>query len=118
MSKRGARGGGGKRMSGQGWEFLPAQRAAAASARRLRSDPPGDQKVTVREERRPKGSGVVTVARGFRLNEADIKKLAKGLKAVCGAGGTVAEDAVEVQGQHLEKVAAHLEQAGYQVKRA
>jgi len=100
---------------GRGWELISSKPRLGGSTGRLESDPPGEQKITVRVERRP-GGKVVTVAQGFRLVEADIKKLAKTLKAACAAGGTATEVAVEVQGEHREKVCALLEAAGYQVK--
>ncbi len=108
-----------KVTKGEGWELIPASdrpggdSSAAEQARRSSAAPSG-QSIRVREETRAQGK-VVTVARGFRLTENDLKAVAKDLKAFCGAGGTVAGDAVEVQGRHSKKVAERLVSKGYQV---
>ncbi len=38
------------------------------------------------------------------------------LKRLCGTGGTLRDGAVEVQGDHRDKVAAHLGAHGHRVK--
>jgi translation initiation factor 1 len=40
------------------------------------------------------------------------------LKRLCGAGGTVREGAIEIQGDHRERIAARLRDAGLRVKLA
>jgi translation initiation factor 1 len=105
---------------GDGWEFIPSARRAAQEAaqrgvKRFQSDPPDAQKIVIREEKRNKGK-IVTVARGFRLNAADLKKLAKTLKAHCASGGKVGDDEIEVQGRHRDKILASLLAAGYQAQ--
>ena len=103
-----------KVTKGEGWELIPASDGPAAEQARRSSAAPSGQSIRVREETRAQGK-VVTVARGFRLTEADLKAVAKDLKAFCGAGGTVAGDAVEVQGRHARKVQERLASKGYQV---
>lgn len=103
-----------KVTKGEGWELIPAGDGPAAEQARRSSAAPSGQSIRVREETRAQGK-VVTVARGFRLTEADLKAVAKDLKAFCGAGGTVAGDAVEVQGRHARKVQERLASKGYQV---
>ena len=44
--------------------------------------------------------------------------MAKDLKKHCGSGGTVKDGAVEIQGDHREKIAARLTAQGYVVKLA
>ena len=58
----------------------------------------------------------VSVVRG--LPPRDLDAVAKDLKKHCGSGGTVKDGAVEIQGDHREKIAARLEAQGYQVKLA
>jgi translation initiation factor 1 len=45
-----------------------------------------------------------------------MKKLAKRLKQVCGSGGTIKENIIEIQGEHREKIAEELKKMGYKVK--
>jgi translation initiation factor 1 len=75
----------------------------------------GDGIVRVARERSGRGK-VVTVVRG--LPPGDLKAVASELKRLCGSGGSVKDGAVELQGDHREKVAAHLEARGRQVRLA
>ena len=56
-----------------------------------------------RETKGRKGKGV-TLITGFELNEEDLKRLAKKLKAHCGSGGTVKNGIIEIQGDHRHKL--------------
>ncbi len=79
-------------------------------------DVPNDGIVRVFREKGGRGGKVVTVVRG--LSPADLPVVAKDLKRLCGAGGAAKGGAVELQGDHREKVAARLEAQGYRVKPA
>jgi translation initiation factor 1 len=50
------------------------------------------------------------------LSEDDMKELAKKLKQICGGGGAVKDDVIEIQGEHREKIAEVLVRMGYKVK--
>ena len=69
--------------------------------------------VQVSRERSGRGK-VVTVVRG--VPPGDLKAVASELKRLCGSGGSVKDGAVELQGDHREKVAAHLEARGLRVR--
>jgi translation initiation factor 1 len=58
----------------------------------------------------------VTLVRKLVLSEADMKELAKRLKQLCGSGGTIKDDVIEIQGEHREKIAEALIKMGYKVK--
>ena len=58
----------------------------------------------------------MTVVRG--LGPGDLDAIAKDLKRHCGSGGAVKDGAIEIQGDHREKIAARLESQGYRVKLA
>jgi translation initiation factor 1 len=49
-------------------------------------------------------------------SESDLTALAKSLKQICGSGGTIKDGVIEIQGEHREKIAAHLAKLGYKVK--
>lgn len=55
-------------------------------------------------EKRPSGK-VVTVIRNI---SGDLEALLKLLKKKCGAGGCLAEDGIEIQGDHRERIEAIL----------
>jgi translation initiation factor 1 len=87
------------------------------SLRRDTNDRMGDGVVRVgRETKGRKGKGV-TVVTGLRLGEAELSVLARRLKKRCGAGGTVKDGVIEVQGEHRDTIVSELESQGYQVKR-
>jgi translation initiation factor 1 len=77
---------------------------------------PDDGVVRIFREKGGRRGKVVTVVRG--LPRRDLDAVAKDLKRLCGAGGAVKDDTVEVQGDHREKVAVRLETQGYRVKLA
>lgn len=77
---------------------------------------PADGVVRVFREKGGRGGKIVTVVRG--LPAAALAGAASDLKKHCGCGGAVKGDAVEIQGDHREKVAARLEAQGHRVKLA
>ncbi len=70
----------------------------------------------LRIERAGRRGKTVTVVEGLPRNAAFLKELAAELKRVCGSGGTVVEDRVELQGDHLETLRALLAARGWTVK--
>lgn len=78
----------------------------------------GDGIVRVLRETKGRGGKAVTVVRGAPGDAAALVKLGQELKAACGSGGTVKDGTIEVQGDHVEKVMALLQQRGLRVKRA
>jgi translation initiation factor 1 len=77
---------------------------------------PNDGVVRVFRDKSGRRGKIVTVVRG--LPAADLDAVASDLKRQCGAGGAIKEGAVEIQGDHREKVAARLGSRGYTVKLA
>jgi translation initiation factor 1 len=61
---------------------------------------------------------VVTVVSGLPGGKAEVAKLGRELKAACGAGGTVKDGTLELQGDHRERVEAALAERGLRSKRA
>jgi translation initiation factor 1 len=80
--------------------------------------PAGDGIVRVQRETKGRGGKAVTVVKGVPVDAAALLKLGQELKAACGSGGTVKDGLIEVQGDHVEKVMALLQQRGHTVKRA
>ena len=79
-------------------------------------EPPADGVVRVFREKSGRRGKTATVVRG--LPSGDLAAVAGDLKRLCGAGGSVKDGAVEVQGDHREKVVARLLARGYRAKPA
>jgi translation initiation factor 1 len=77
---------------------------------------PMDGVVRVFRETGGRRGKTVTVVRGVPAGE--VPAVASDLKRHCGTGGAVKDGAVEIQGDHREKVAARLESQGFRVKLA
>src|ERR1700704_6640928 len=61
-----------------------------------------------------RGGKIVTVVTGFTgIGLAEIERLAKEMQKACGAGGTVKEGRIEIQGDQRESVARILADAGF-----
>lgn len=65
-------------------------------------------------EKKQRGGKLVTIIRG--LPKVHVEETARKLKNQCAAGGTIKDDAIELQGDHRKKVSAYLQSAGYKVK--
>jgi translation initiation factor 1 len=90
----------------------PAAKAATAPAL------PDDGVVRIFREKGGRGGKTVTVVRGLPERGAALEARAGELKRLCGAGGTIRDGAIEVQGDHRDKVAERLRGLGYTVKLA
>jgi translation initiation factor 1 len=77
---------------------------------------PNDGVVRIFRDRSGRNGKVVTVIRGLPARE--LEERASDLKRACGAGGAVKEGALEIQGDHRERIAAELRSLGYTVKLA
>jgi len=70
----------------------------------------------IQREKKGRRGKTVTVIQNLQLSADDIKSLSKRLKQACGSGGTVKDGAIEIQGDHRDKVAAELGALGYKTK--
>lgn len=77
--------------------------------------PPEKQTARVSIEKRKKGK-TVTVIRGLPADGNGLPKLLTKLKNACGAGGTLKDEAIEIQGRQLDRVREVLLQMGFKVK--
>ena len=77
---------------------------------------PQQQTAYLHRESKGRGGKAVSLVKNLTLTPADMKSLAKKLKAVCGSGGTVKDGVIEIQGDHRKKIAEALEKLGYKVK--
>lgn len=77
--------------------------------------PPEKQSVRVRVEKRKRGK-LMTVIADFRGPESQRRQFLTDIKNHCGAGGTIDDGNVEVQGDHVDRIKAFLLAAGYRVR--
>lgn len=68
--------------------------------------PPGDGIVRVSRTKTGRGGKTVTLVSGLPSGVVDAT--AKELKRLCGTGGTAKDGVVEIQGDHRERIVAHL----------
>lgn len=81
-----------------------------------KSLPPQQQTACLRRESGGRSGKVVSIVKNLVLTEEDLKTLAKKLKQECGAGGTVKDGTIEIQGEHRQRMAEVLQKIGYKVK--
>ena len=61
-----------------------------------------------------RGGKTVTVVTGFvGISQSEKERLAKEMQKACGAGGTVKEGRIEIQGDHRDTVAHILSKVGF-----
>ena len=79
---------------------------------------PSKQTARIQLENRKRGK-VVTVIRGLAEGnpEPHFSALLGDLKSHVGAGGTITEDWIEIQGSHLERIERFLTERGFKTKR-
>ena len=80
--------------------------------------PPRDGVVRLFRDRGGRNGKTVTVIRGLPERGPALEARVALMKRLCGAGGTLKGDAVEIQGDHRERLAEHLRATGYTVKLA
>jgi translation initiation factor 1 len=81
----------------------------------LKQIPPEQQTARLMTERRAKGK-LVTVIAGLAPEHNDLHDLATHLKTACGAGGTLKDGKIELQGDHVKVAERTLQAIGYKTK--
>jgi translation initiation factor 1 len=78
--------------------------------------PPNQQNVRVETSSKGRKGKTVTIVRGFQASSETLSDLLKKLKAQCGAGGTLKDNEIEIQGDHKQKIVQYLVNLGYKAK--
>jgi translation initiation factor 1 len=77
---------------------------------------PSEQTARLRTEKRAKGK-LVTIVSGLDPRGNDLDGLARQLKTACGAGGTLRQGSIELQGEHVASAERVLSALGYRTRR-
>jgi len=79
---------------------------------------PGQQKLYVSIDKKNRKGKKVTLVKGFQGSLEELRSLAKELKISCGAGGSVVDDNILIQGDFRDRVVSLLQEKGYKVTRS
>jgi translation initiation factor 1 len=90
--------------------------APAALERSTPDIPPNQQNLRVQASRKGRKGKTVTVIMGLQESEETLNGLLKQLKNQCGAGGTIKDSEIEIQGDHVQKIVQVLTGLGYKAK--
>lgn len=80
--------------------------------------PTGDGIVRIERQSKGRAGKPVCIITGLNLDTAELKKIAKQLKAKCGVGGTIEQGNIIIQGDKRDILKPELESRGYKVKLA
>ncbi len=75
--------------------------------------PKEKQKLRIKLDTKQRAGKVVTLIDGFIGSNDDLEALGKQLKTKCGAGGSVKDGFIMIQGDYKEKIIAWLKDWGY-----
>jgi len=95
----------------------PDERPSISDRPPVKSPVPNDGVIRIFRERGGRNGKVVTVIRGLPSGPA-LLALDADLKRLCGAGGAVKDGALEIQGDHRERLTVWLREHGHKVKPA
>jgi translation initiation factor 1 len=75
--------------------------------------PKEKQKLRIKLDTKQRAGKIVTLIDGFIGSADDLDALGKQLKTKCGAGGSVKDGFIMIQGDYKEKIIAWLKEWGY-----
>jgi translation initiation factor 1 len=93
-----------------------ARSAAAAPAVPAVRNLPRDGVVRLMRDKKGRGGKTVTLITGLSGSEPALQQLASELKRLCGTGGTLRGEVLEIQGDFRDRLHAELQRRGYTVK--
>jgi translation initiation factor 1 len=79
---------------------------------------PKDGVVRILRDKKGRGGKTVTVIAGVPGSPSELEKLLSELKRLCGTGGTLRGELVEIQGDHRTRLRDELTKRGFTVKLA
>ena len=111
---------GGLVYSTEGGRMCPACRhpLAQCQCRHTKLVPAGDGVVRVSRSSRGRGGKTVTLVQGLALLPEELHALGKRLRTACGAGGTLKDGVLEVQGDHVQRTLDWLAAQGFKARQS
>ena len=88
-----------KMTSGKGWALSTDEPPKSA-----KKDNPQSPRPKIRLEKRTGGKYVTIVAGLHTYGRVKLETIARDLKTTCGAGGTVKNGTIEIQGDHVKSI--------------
>jgi translation initiation factor 1 len=90
----------------------------AVKAHKRQTSYPNDGTIRIQREVKGRKGKTVTVVFGLPLENEKLKQFAKALKGRCGAGGSVKDGLIIIQGDHRQTLLDEIKKHGYKVKLA
>src|SRR5690554_8237901 len=78
---------------------------------------PQEQLLEAHLDKKHRGGKIATVIKGYVGTADDLKTLAKGLKTLCGVGGSAKDGEIIIQGNFSDRIIDFLKNKGYKVNR-
>jgi len=78
--------------------------------------PANQQNLRIQTSKAGRKGKTVTIISGFVTSTETLNQILKQLKTLCGTGGTIKDNTIEIQGDHREKVLQNLTKLGYKAK--
>jgi translation initiation factor 1 len=91
---------------------------AACICKKGQAHPKGDGVVRVLRDSKGRKGKTVTLVTGAPLGDVALAALLSDLKRMCGAGGTLKEGVIEIQGDHRDTIFEELKKREFKVKLA
>lgn len=79
---------------------------------------PNDSTIRIQREVKGRKGKTVTTVRGVPFENEELQKFVKTLKRRCGAGGTVKDGVIVIQGDHRKTLLDEIKKHGYTAKLA
>jgi translation initiation factor 1 len=105
-----------KRLGGIVFSTDPAYPYQEENTSEAENVPPAKQQLKIYRDKKQRAGKEVTIVEGFIGSSADMDTLGKLLKTKCGAGGSVKDGLIIVQGDFRQKIKAVLDKEGYPSK--
>jgi len=92
------------------------EKKKTAKVQKQSSSYPKDGTIRIQREVKGRKGKTVTVVFGVPLESEKLQKFAKILKGRCGAGGTVKDGVIIIQGDHRKTILGEIKKRGYNAK--